>query len=253
MSDDADLSPPFTIQNFEPIRARYDISEDSAVMALELLNEAAIHSNFQSALQRASRAETRKKLQQIQKFSRSVLEQIVTLDSEIELLFSTAFDLSKLMPHMTDNILEQTKPEKSIERSCTEFEKFEGFNELNELLSSTTKQLRQLDDLSTKAFKLAGGNSKGRPKDESLDDFLGTAFQVYENFANKPFTLEWHSDGQPISEAACYCVDLVNVFRPEVTLPKIATTARKIRETHLKVSELQEISKFLDHFHKRSR
>ena len=253
MSDDAELMPLFTAENFEPIRARYDISEDSAVMALELLNIAAIRSNLQSDVQRASSAETRRRLKKIQKFSRSVLEQIDTLDSEIELLFSTAFDLSKLMPDLPENILDQTKPENSNEFSQTEFETFEGFNEVKELLSSTCRQLRQLDDISTKAFNLAGGNSKGRPKDKSLDDFLGTAFQVYINFANKPFTLEWHSDGQPISEAACYCVDLVNVFRPEVTPSKIATTARKIRETHIKVSELQEISKFLDHFHKRSR
>jgi hypothetical protein len=116
-----------------------------------------------------------------------------------------------------------------------------------------TRILNAIDEAMALSLRAAGKGKIGRREDATLEPLLLTAFQMYEQFTGKIFSLQWHSDNSPISEAACFCVDIVRVVDRKIPSSKIVSAANEVRKLSHKVSNLEEGLDFANQYSKRSR
>ena len=91
---------------------------------------------------------------------------------------------------------------------------------------------------------------KGRPENGALVDLLNFGYQVWASVLGRAFTLDWASDGEPITHAAMFSVRIVRFVDPAATLQQIATAARKVREKGMSFSNLEEIPQVVEHYRK---
>lgn len=244
---------PFSTEVFEPIASEFGIPKESANVARYLLNFAAQCSKVETKFHQTNMPIARKQLLKIKKLNEAYLEQLNQLLPETRAVLERTIVGTKLAPNFEnsgDSLVLRNQGSESADNS-TESDLAE-VESINQLLASTTEQIEHFDSFITLAINVARGNKSGRPTDETLDDLLGTAFQVYVNFAGKPFTLDWHSDGEPLSDAAKFVVAIVKKFKPNTSLSHIATASRRIREKHIKVSSLHELPEFIANYNKRS-
>jgi len=125
-----------------------------------------------------------------------------------------------------------------------------GDREAEELARSLHRDLVRLNALLTPPAEAE--RKAGRHENDALDALFATAFQVFENFVGKGFTLDWH-EGTPVSLAAEFCMDVAAIGAPDATASSVRTAARKARERSLKVSNLRELPEYAENYRKRKR
>lgn len=108
------------------------------------------------------------------------------------------------------------------------------------LLGEISSILSSLAQCAVDAGPSAGVNKRGKPPDEALSEFLSAGFVVWTKVLERPFKLDWTSDGEPITDAARFSVRIVRIVAPETTLSKIVTTTRSVRKHINEISNLQE-------------
>jgi hypothetical protein len=84
-------------------------------------------------------------------------------------------------------------------------------------------------------------DTTGRPDQQGLWDLLHMGFQVWASVLGRPFKLDWASDGEPITDAARFCVRIARAVDPSLTLQQIATVSRKVREKSKSIRDLKEL------------
>lgn len=66
----------------------------------------------------------------------------------------------------------------------------------------------------------------GRPHNEALFLWVINVQGIWKDYVGTPFTLDQHQ-GNPVSEAARFCEELMQAVDPGVTFPQLATAMRK--------------------------
>ena len=75
-------------------------------------------------------------------------------------------------------------------------------------------------------------------------------FMIWTNIVQREFTLGWHNQ-QPDSDAARFCVDVAAIVDPKFVQSRIISASRKVRETGLNISNLEELLAQAEEFRKR--
>jgi|GEM_PF-1044453 len=242
----ADPEQPFTTGVFSPIARRYNFSDALTPVLRLTLNFAANAKSFEK-----SYPEARKELGALRRTIKKLDSQLDTLGLETRFLVERASACQKLKSNVD---LLQSGGFKSLrEMSLTSFKTItqtnrEGLSLIEELSEVSAK----LDCYLETAERVARGQS-GRPADANLELFLFAAYQAYVNGTGAPFTLDWHIDDAPLSEAARFCVDVVSVAFADVSSAQIRSVSRRVREKSIPVSNMQNASIFLESFNKRDR
>lgn len=250
-----DPQQPFTEATFKPIAAMYGFPPETTYIARFTLNYAVALSNTEAKWTATNLPKVRKKLEAVEKHCRALQAALQDLDEED---FFAARYASIAQDFATDPELMGLFGESALEASPTitwdgtdaALERpFEAPLALNEL----SAWLEALNQALAVAQKVARKGKLGRREDATLDALIGCALQVYENFTGKRFSLQWNERNEAISEAARFCVDVVNVFDDTISPSKIVSASIQTRKNSIKVSDLEEVPDFVDHFSKRSR
>lgn len=250
-----DPDKPFTAELFAPIAAKYSIPEEAEFMSRFVLNVAAAHSRQEAEWTAIDLRKVRSKFSLVAKHCQGLREALKLLDEEDLLAADKAALASELLAdaevmEMLCMDVRQPAPRIVLDENQPFLQrpdrKAVAFNELDEVLAALEQAISGVE-------LMAGKGKTGRREDATLEPLLQSAFQVYENFISQRFRLQWHVDGQPLSDAACFCVDVVDLFDPSASLQRIATAANKVRKTSKKVSNLNEVPDFIRHFLERSR
>lgn len=97
------------------------------------------------------------------------------------------------------------------------------------------------DDQIKKSLRIARKGRRGGAKREQLDELLVAALGIFEKCGDKRFTLDWHKDNSPISEAARFCVDIVEIAFPNVPRSLVKSASRKVREKCKNINTLDDM------------
>ncbi|WP_224815174.1 hypothetical protein [Hasllibacter sp. MH4015] len=250
-----DAEKPICAETFETIAVRYGFSEEHLEEARLAINVAIAFAEVDVRIAAISLTRTRAKFEAVCKHSQALQEALDDLNEEDLFLADHAADCQVLAADEEIAHFADSAPLKPVTALSDGEEGFvllrpDGQSLPLEELSAGLKDLRQAMEIS---LKVAGKGRRGRTRDASLEGPLMAAYQIYVNLTDKPFTLQWHSDNAPISDAACFCVDIVRAFDTSSPASKIVSMADEVRKKSIKVSNSQEFEKFLAHFSKRSR
>ena len=214
---------PFTDDLLAPIAQRYGFLPDSILTVQIVLNVAVAISSFEAKWTSSDLPKVRKKFEAVKKHSRALHDALQDLDEEDfyaanEAAGGQAYASNAETMRLCD--MDPMEPTASLAwdgSRATLQRPEEKPLDLDEL----TKMLNAVNQAMDLSLRYAGKGKTGRPKDGTLEALLVSAFQIYEHFSGKAFTLQWHDDNSPISEAACFCTDIVRVFDDKIPLAKL--------------------------------
>ncbi|MEX3014994.1 hypothetical protein [Gymnodinialimonas hymeniacidonis] len=250
-----DHHKPFSDEVFAPIAETYGFIPESFAMARLLLNVAAHLSKSEAKWAATDLPKVRQKLSTVQKHGRALQKALRDLDEED---LYAANQASIAMTHATNASLLEMIGETALEPSSTiawngQKAVLERPNtdplDLDDVLAS----LDALDQAMEVSLRVAGKGKKGRRENATLDPLLTIALQVYENFTGKRCSLLWTEKNEPLSEAARFCVDVVEVFDTGTVPSRIVSSSAETRRKSYKVSSLEELPDFIRHYSERSR
>lgn len=246
---------PLTEEVFAPIAKRYHFIPGSEGTARIVLNIAIAKSRVEVKLTATDLTKVRRKFEAVTKRAAALRRALEGLDADDLFVADHAALCQKFAadPETMEIKGEQPKDPSAVlflENANVVLSSHDGAGMSLEEFNST---LDALTEAMTLSLKVAGKGRKGRPKDASLEGPLMVAYQMYVNFTGKLFTLDWHSDSSPLSDAASFCVEFVRVFDGRSPDSKIASMARQVKEKSIKVSNLEEVDEFISHFSERSR
>ena len=118
-------------------------------------------------------------------------------------------------------------------------------------LADVRSILAALGQCASDARPAAKASRKGRPVQQGLWDLLHAGFHIWSSGLGRPFKLDWASDGEPITDAARFCVRIAHVVDPSLALGQIKTVSRKVREEAMVIRNLSEMPKGAEHYRKR--
>lgn len=114
--------------------------------------------------------------------------------------------------------------------------------------------LSALDDCVSSGIKAAGEGQTGRPEDDATFFLLVSAYQVWTSLLMRDFRLDWHSDGEPLTDAAMFCVwvcgAVENGLDTKIARSRIITAARKAQEELRPIKGLEEAKAFATDYSK---
>ncbi|WP_127563067.1 hypothetical protein [Nioella ostreopsis] len=131
-----------------------------------------------------------------------------------------------------------------------EYEPSSGQDSSQISLTEIASILSSLSKCVADAQPTARAGRKGKIDDESMYDLLHSCFHVWESILGRKFSLDWASNGEPITDAAVFCVRVARLVDPALSLQKIATASRKTREKGMKISDLEKTPEVLEHYRK---
>jgi hypothetical protein len=117
-------------------------------------------------------------------------------------------------------------------------------------LDQIKKDLSRAKD--TLALSLRGLHQKGRPSDDVLDGLLFYAFWVWTQLLRRPFSLDWTSKGEPLTDAAAWCEQVCRTADPEIAPQRVRTAALKARERMRETNNLRNPLGIVKAYFKRS-
>lgn len=250
-----DRHKPFTEEAFAPIAETYGFIPAAIPMARLLLNVAAHQSSLEAKWAATDLPKVRKKLSAVQKHCRALQKALRDLDEED---LYAANQASIAMTYATNAALLEMVGEIALEPSPTI-----AWNGQKAALERPNADPLDLDDLLTLlealdqamdvSLRVAGKGKTGRRENASLDPLLTIALQVYENFTGKRWSLLWNEKNEPFSEAARFCVDVVEVFDTGMIASRIVSTSVETRKKSYKVNSLEQLPDFIRHYSERSR
>jgi hypothetical protein len=120
---------------------------------------------------------------------------------------------------------------------------------------SDLDQLRELlltvEESVIDAVKFARGKKPGRPDDDAAFELMHAIMLVWSSILKREFRLDWARDGEPITDASRFCVSVARRIDPDISISRVATICRKVREKCLPISNLQEFPEILKEYRKR--
>jgi hypothetical protein len=250
-----DLHKPFTEAVFAPIAEKYGFQPDGISIARLILNVAVGLYRLEAKWTATNLSKVRKKLAAVEKHSRALRQALQDLDEE-DLYTANQASIAQGLATNPDTMGMLGKalivPSPSLTWDGQEAAlKHPDHDPLP--LSELTATLESLDQAISLSQHIARKGKTGRREDATLEALLFAAFQMYENFTGKRFTLDWHKDNAPNSEGAYFSVDIVRVFDSKIPASKIVSTSTDIRKVFIKVSDLEEARSFVSHYSERFR
>lgn len=239
----ADQDKPFTEELFQPIAEKYGLAPEAVFVARLQLNLAC---NLPDPPPRSPEVTT--KLAQIHKLSSALQTELANLDDDVVEELNAIGEAQRLMQALdTFPGSDEDGAGRFIRTVIAPGEA--SYREAGPLTQSVLQGLAGLNELLLSAEAEA---KTGRPEDDQLDLLFEAAFQVFENFCDRKFTLDWHQ-GRPVSLAAQYCVDVAAIAAPHATASSVRTAARKVRERSFKVHNLRKASVYVENLRKQKR
>lgn len=245
------VDEPFTAEVIARIANMHGIEEKYVETARKTLNVACMLAKQEARRQSIELSAVRTQLKSLKLLVQKLTNELDTISSDTHSLISEA--------ELAIKYSEQLDLNGTLKGEQLTFG-IDVLQQLGERSAATSLQISQaltalepLTELLEVALRTSGEGKRGPRGKRDLEFLFLGAFQVYENFASKKFSLEFLQDGSPISAAASFCVEVAKAYDPSVNTTRIVTESRYARERSIKISNLEEITAYMNNYSKRSR
>lgn len=250
-----DARQPFTEDVFAPIAEEYGFDPNGVATARICLNVGAHLAAKEAKWFATTLPKVRKRLAAIKRQSRALKKSLHVLDDE-DLYSLNEAAVSNELASNTDLMRlygEEPVPPSASVSWDGERATLNRPEDASVALIDFEIGLSALEDAMNMSLHVAGLGKKGRRKDATLEPLFLCGFQMFENFTDKEFKLDWFKKIQPASDGARFCVDIARVFDNEIKPTQIVSAANAARKLSVKVTNLEEGLDFAKYYSKQIR
>jgi hypothetical protein len=90
--------------------------------------------------------------------------------------------------------------------------------------------INALKTCADRAAELAGAGKPGKPPDHAAFFLINGAYAVWTKTLKREFRVLWCDDGDWLTPAARFCLEVAHRVDPAIELSRIRTAARSVRE-----------------------
>ncbi len=239
----------FDLTNIQLLQKEYEISDEFAMVALLVLEFAALGYWQETERANADLPKLRKDLRDLEQATTKLVNVLNGLPPEALRVLHEAKVARRFQHHSAKEIGEAAvRSVMHPQPPNSEASKVEPGDESN--VDRLRTELVALADEAQKAQKWVGTGKPGRKNDDGAADLMQACFLVWTEMIGREFTLAWYQDGAD-SDAARFCVDIAGIVDPKLSASRVITASRKVRENDFGIKDLDKRFEDTDQFHKR--